>query len=112
MQVSRLKREISSEQLQTLYSACAGLPALVATGAQDGIVPRAQVQIPCIPADYALQCCCVAFSGVWEECQVALASHFCVAAGWGGGCRPWCRADARKRCRAHGVYTSLRPPES
>ena len=44
MQVSRLKREISPEQLQTLYSACAGLPALVATGAQDGIVPRAQVQ--------------------------------------------------------------------
>ena len=44
LQVSRLKREVSPEQLQTLYSACARLPALVATGAQDGIVPRAQVQ--------------------------------------------------------------------
>ena len=42
-QVSRLKREVSPEQLQTLYSACGRLPALVATGAQDGIVPRAQV---------------------------------------------------------------------
>ena len=43
MQVSRLKREVSPEQLQTLYSACGRLPALVATGAQDGIVSRAQV---------------------------------------------------------------------
>ncbi len=73
MQVSRLKREVSTEQLQTLYSACAGLPALVATGAQDGIVPRAQVQIPYTHADHVFWCSYIkqAF-GVWQDWNQAL----------------------------------------
>ncbi len=78
-QVSRLKREISTEQLQTLYSACAGLPALVATGAQDGIVPRAQVQIPCVHAHHAFWCSCIKWAfGTWQVWNKALVTCLCV----------------------------------
>lgn len=43
-QVSRLKREVSPEQLQALYAACQALPVLVATGQQDKLVPPRQVR--------------------------------------------------------------------
>jgi hypothetical protein len=56
VQVSRLKREVSPEQLQALDTACAGLPALVATGAQDGIVPRAQVLQAIAPVVFHVAC--------------------------------------------------------
>ena len=41
--MSRLKREVCPEQLKALYTACQALPALVATGQQDKIVPPRQV---------------------------------------------------------------------
>ena len=44
-QVSRLKREVSPEQLQGLYAACQALPVLVATGEQDKLVPPRQVRM-------------------------------------------------------------------